>query len=61
MIGDLCKPFNPGEHPTIRVAMSLEEAERLRSWLQGIRTSEGTAARELERILERTLKEQGRP
>jgi hypothetical protein len=54
MIGDLCKPLNPGGLDTVRLVMNVEEADELRRWLVQWAPSHGAhAATDLRRILER--------
>jgi hypothetical protein len=53
MIGDLCKPLNPGETNTVRIIMQIGEAQRLLAELN--RIAAGPEVAELKRILEHAV------
>ena len=57
MIGDLCKPMNPGESRTVRLTLVVGEAERLNTQIQKLCAGGpmGEAVADLLSILEREV------
>ena len=51
MIADLCKPFNEGEQPLVRIYMSIEEAQRLFAYWKPVKDETLTAV-ELDEFFE---------
>ncbi len=56
MIGDLCKPLNPGESDTVRIVMQVGEAELLLRALRKLAVGhDETILTELQGILRRAV------